>query len=67
MTCPNCRTASCYICRQIITGYEHFDQRRSTGNTPISSSKGTKKCVLWDKDLDAMHANEVRFVVLRDA
>ena len=26
MTCPNCRTLSCYVCRQVVTGYEHFDQ-----------------------------------------
>jgi TRIAD3 protein (E3 ubiquitin-protein ligase RNF216) len=24
MTCPNCQTVSCYICREVITGYEHF-------------------------------------------
>ena len=26
MSCPNCNTLSCYICRQVITGYEHFNQ-----------------------------------------
>ncbi|KIM37082.1 hypothetical protein M413DRAFT_281321 [Hebeloma cylindrosporum] len=26
MTCPNCRTLSCYVCRKVVTGYEHFDQ-----------------------------------------
>ena len=26
MTCPNCQTLSCYICRKVITGYEHFSQ-----------------------------------------
>ncbi|KIJ11696.1 hypothetical protein PAXINDRAFT_84162 [Paxillus involutus ATCC 200175] len=24
MTCPNCHTISCYICRSIIIGYDHF-------------------------------------------
>jgi hypothetical protein len=24
MTCPNCNTMSCYICRQVIRGYDHF-------------------------------------------
>ncbi|KAF8415232.1 hypothetical protein L210DRAFT_2744704 [Boletus edulis BED1] len=24
MTCPNCHTVSCYICRKIIVGYDHF-------------------------------------------
>jgi hypothetical protein len=28
MTCPNCRTLSCYVCREIITGYGHFDEVR---------------------------------------
>lgn len=50
---------SCYLCRQIIHGYEHFNQ--NPGNPAASSSSRGKKCVLWDKDLDAMHANEVRF------
>ena len=26
MSCPNCHTLSCYICRQVITGYDHFNQ-----------------------------------------
>lgn len=52
MTCPNCSTVSCYICRKVITGYEHFNQ------SGRSSDKG--KCILWDKDLEAMHATEVR-------
>ena len=30
MTCPTCRTLSCYVCRAVITGYEHFDQVRSS-------------------------------------
>lgn len=58
MACPNCRTLSCYLCRQIITGYEHFNQNP---HNPASSSKASSKCVLWDKDLEAMHANEVHF------
>ncbi|KAF8300413.1 hypothetical protein DL93DRAFT_2122285 [Clavulina sp. PMI_390] len=41
MTCPSCRTLSCYLCRESINGYDHFD-----------SSRGTKrnggKCRLWD-------------------
>ena len=24
MSCPNCHTTSCYICRQVITSYDHF-------------------------------------------
>lgn len=34
MTCPDCRTISCYTCREVIRGYDHF----SNGN----------KCNLWD-------------------
>lgn len=56
MTCPNCSTLSCYICRKVITGYEHFNQ----GGRP--SVKG--KCILWDKDLEGMHATEVRLFFL---
>ena len=26
MSCPNCHTLSCYICRQVINGYDHFNQ-----------------------------------------
>lgn len=26
MTCPNCRTLSCYVCRKTVSGYEHFQQ-----------------------------------------
>src|SRR5579863_7507403 len=26
MSCTYCHTLSCYVCRSIIRGYEHFDQ-----------------------------------------
>jgi hypothetical protein len=26
MTCPKCRSLSCYVCRALIKGYDHFDQ-----------------------------------------
>lgn len=29
MTCPYCHTLSCYVCRQVVTGYEHFHVRYS--------------------------------------
>jgi len=48
MTCTNCRTRSCYICREVITGYEHF-----------TNKSDTSKCQLWD-DLAKRHANEVK-------
>ncbi|KAF9479665.1 hypothetical protein BDN70DRAFT_767517, partial [Pholiota conissans] len=47
MTCPNCRTLSCYICRKAITGYEHFDQRQPGRPAAAGSSKDAK-CLLWD-------------------
>ena len=27
MVCPYCNTLSCYVCREIVTGYEHFNVR----------------------------------------
>ena len=63
MTCPNCMTLSCYICRQIITGYDHFNEVRHifsfqpllsiirtqsrSGQPPQPGQVG--KCLLWDK------------------
>ncbi|OAX33875.1 hypothetical protein K503DRAFT_775132, partial [Rhizopogon vinicolor AM-OR11-026] len=47
MTCPNCRTLSCYSCREVIDGYDHFG--------PVS---GKSKCHLWD-EIEKRHAEEV--------
>ena len=33
MTCPNCATLSCYICRKVIVGYDHFSQVSGCANT----------------------------------
>ncbi|KAF9468244.1 hypothetical protein BDZ94DRAFT_1154032 [Collybia nuda] len=53
MTCPNCHTLSCYICRQVITGYDHFNQ------VPIpTTSANAAKCLLWDA-VEQRHAEEV--------
>ncbi|KAG6377314.1 hypothetical protein JVT61DRAFT_15103 [Boletus reticuloceps] len=53
MTCPNCHTVSCYICRKIIIGYDHFS------NPPPYSGKVDKlKCNLWDP-VEQRHAEEV--------
>ncbi|KAI6027044.1 hypothetical protein EDC04DRAFT_175483 [Pisolithus marmoratus] len=57
MTCPNCRTVSCYICRQIITGYEHFDRPGQRGNK--------SKCILWEPSVDQRHAEEVNAAAKR--
>ncbi|KAL5526297.1 hypothetical protein ACEPAF_8020 [Sanghuangporus sanghuang] len=57
MTCPNCHTLSCYICRQIIKGYDHFDQRHPANmNGQPSTSK--QKCQLWDP-VEQRHNQEV--------
>ncbi|KAH0579736.1 hypothetical protein H2248_002574 [Termitomyces sp. 'cryptogamus'] len=57
MTCPNCMTLSCYICRQIIKGYDHFNpepKRAATSNNPNAG-----KCLLWDS-VEQRHADEVK-------
>ncbi|KAF9030307.1 hypothetical protein BDZ89DRAFT_1064727 [Hymenopellis radicata] len=56
MICPNCTTMSCYVCRQVITGYEHFNQQPPGHPTTAAMSK---KCLLWDS-VDARHADEVK-------
>ncbi|KAG1729566.1 hypothetical protein EDB19DRAFT_115472 [Suillus lakei] len=54
MTCPNCRTVSCYICRKVINGYEHF------GNSnPRDRHVDKNKCLLWDP-VEQRHATEVQ-------
>lgn len=55
MTCPNCRTVSCYICREVIKGYEHFGNNSSPYNAQVDKSK----CLLWDP-VEQRHATEVQ-------
>ena len=31
MSCLNCHTLSCYICRQVTTGYDRFNQVSISG------------------------------------
>ncbi|KAJ6547672.1 hypothetical protein B0H19DRAFT_1212188 [Mycena capillaripes] len=58
MTCPNCFALSCYICRELIDGYEHFAQQ--PGQPMVaSSSKAGAKCALWDA-VEQRHADEVK-------
>ncbi|KAF9264839.1 hypothetical protein L218DRAFT_861859 [Marasmius fiardii PR-910] len=58
MTCPNCRSLSCYICRKLIPeGYAHFNQAPPHEPT---TSKSSKKCPLWDGPVEARHAKEVQ-------
>ncbi|KAF8499743.1 hypothetical protein F5888DRAFT_1685256 [Russula emetica] len=56
MICTYCSAMSCYVCRSVIHGYEHFDQSRPRDAQPASSS--SKKCPLWDSAGDR-HAKEV--------
>ncbi|KAL7748069.1 hypothetical protein RI367_006615 [Sorochytrium milnesiophthora] len=51
ITC-SCGTKMCYVCKQVITGYEHFDDR-SRGGAP-------DKCPLWDKGGGHHHDADVR-------
>ncbi|KAG1725066.1 uncharacterized protein EDB91DRAFT_1169386 [Suillus paluster] len=54
MTCPNCHTVSCYICRKVIIGYDHF------GNPPPYIGRvDQNKCVLWDP-VEQRHETEVQ-------
>ncbi|KAF8954518.1 hypothetical protein BDZ97DRAFT_1864738 [Flammula alnicola] len=57
MTCPNCRTLSCYVCRQVISGYEHFNQ--APPGRASTSRKDAGKCLLWDQ-VEERHAAEVK-------
>ncbi|KAI0820517.1 hypothetical protein BC628DRAFT_1330161 [Trametes gibbosa] len=55
MTCPNCGALSCYVCRQLIHGYEHF------GNPPpyTTAKADPTKCPLWDSSVEGRHSDEV--------
>ncbi|CAE6412625.1 unnamed protein product [Rhizoctonia solani] len=55
MKCPKCASLVCYVCRQIIRGYDHFDQ------TPqgVARNPKSKKCPLWES-LEQRHADEVK-------
>ncbi|KAG7447786.1 uncharacterized protein BT62DRAFT_930827 [Guyanagaster necrorhizus] len=55
MMCPNCQTLSCYVCRQVITGYDHFNPQAPGASTTSKS----KKCPLWDT-VELRHYDEVR-------
>ncbi|KAI0713080.1 hypothetical protein C8T65DRAFT_739128 [Cerioporus squamosus] len=54
MTCPNCGTLSCYICRKVIVGYDHFSQP-----PPYDGRPDLKKCTLWDASVEGRHSDEV--------
>ncbi|KAL5637480.1 hypothetical protein ACGC1H_004038 [Rhizoctonia solani] len=55
MTCPKCASLVCYVCRQVIRGYDHFDQ------TPQGAARNprSKKCPLWES-VEQRHAEDVK-------
>ena len=53
IVCPHCSTTSCYICRQVITGYDHFDMNRPD-EVALSDH-----CQLWDP-VELRYDQEVR-------
>ncbi|ETW80698.1 hypothetical protein HETIRDRAFT_476396 [Heterobasidion irregulare TC 32-1] len=57
MTCPNCRTLSCYVCREVVSGYDHFQQTNTNGQ-PLAGASTSTKCPLWDP-VEKRHADEV--------
>ncbi|KAF5323866.1 hypothetical protein D9611_008259 [Ephemerocybe angulata] len=59
MTCPQCGIFSCYVCRQAIAGYDHFDPRNPTDRNAFPDNALNSKCPLYDVSLDARHAQEV--------
>lgn len=56
MTCPKCRSLSCYVCRKVINGYDHFDQ---TPQGAPRTAANSSKCPLWDS-VESRHADEVK-------
>ncbi|PIL26358.1 hypothetical protein GSI_12114 [Ganoderma sinense ZZ0214-1] len=55
MTCPNCGTLSCYVCRKVINGYDHFNQQ-----PPYTQKSDPNKCALWDTTgVEGRHSDEV--------
>ncbi|KAF5376094.1 hypothetical protein D9615_007750 [Tricholomella constricta] len=57
MTCPNCQTLSCYVCRQVIKGYDHFNPLQA-GQAGRSNDPNAGKCLLWDS-VEHRHVQEV--------
>ncbi|KAL8290442.1 hypothetical protein RQP46_002700 [Phenoliferia psychrophenolica] len=48
ITCPSCRTVSCYICSKIVKGYEHF---ANAGSNATYTEPGAT-CPLWDNQAE---------------
>ncbi|CAO3570524.1 unnamed protein product [Mortierella alpina] len=51
MTCPECHTKMCYVCKKQIKDYSHFDQ------TPANSAPRNKNlCRLWENTIQRNEA-----------
>ncbi|VDC06967.1 unnamed protein product [Peniophora sp. CBMAI 1063] len=57
MACPYCSTLSCYVCREIVTGYEHFN-RGAPGQVHATGATMNGACPLWDA-VEQRHHDEV--------
>ncbi|KAF7294852.1 hypothetical protein MIND_01023100 [Mycena indigotica] len=57
MICPGCNAMSCYVCRKLITGYEHFASM--PGQPVAAGSSKSGRCPLWDT-VEQRHADEVK-------
>ncbi|KAG0152379.1 hypothetical protein CROQUDRAFT_35413 [Cronartium quercuum f. sp. fusiforme G11] len=63
MRCMHCGTLSCYVCQQIVAGYEHFADAGPNLKGKKPDPKAT--CPLWD-DTNQRHDKEIE-VALRVA
>nr|XP_019012339.1 uncharacterized protein I206_03186 [Kwoniella pini CBS 10737]OCF51120.1 hypothetical protein I206_03186 [Kwoniella pini CBS 10737] len=59
--CTKCNTISCYVCQEVVQGYEHFDQNPAESSQP----KHPGKCKLWDRQEKEQEIEAVR--AARDA
>ncbi|KAF9426239.1 hypothetical protein BGZ94_006776 [Podila epigama] len=54
MTCPQCHTKMCYICKKQIRDYSHFDQTPAT-----EPARKAHLCRLWDNTVER-NENDVK-------
>ncbi|KAJ3061811.1 hypothetical protein HDU98_002298 [Podochytrium sp. JEL0797] len=53
MQCPRCQTIMCYVCKKVITGYDHFS------TSPNGAPQSGNTCALWD-NTESRNAKEVQ-------
>lgn len=59
MTCPKCKCQVCYLCEQVIKGYDHFDRSEQRKDEYT-------KCPLWAKDSDKFVIQKRQAIVEAD-